>query len=247
MQEMYSRMELLLGREKTEVLAKARIAVFGLGAAGASAAVALARCGVASLTLVDDAVLEEPDIGCHVAAFLRTMGESKVQAVRRLIREMDESILVHTCEFLYSEETERLLDFRGFDYIVDAMDQAAPKLRLIRKARLEEIPMISCMDVNHKTDPARLEITDISRTIICPMAREIRAGLRKYGVHRVKVLYSRERPLIKGSRHRPADIRQAGHEQGSIFFLPAAAGQLLAAEAVKDLLMAADKEKKRKH
>ena len=194
MQDAFSRMEMLVGNTGVKKLSRAKIAVFGLGGAGAQAAEALARCGVGSLTLIDHEKISLTSISSQILALHSTIGMSKVEAAKKRIRDIDENILVHTYETFYNEETAGMFELRSFDYIVDALGTLSSKLLLISRAAEARVPVISCMDMGNKLDPSRLEIADISRTTVCPVAKVMKMELRKRGIRKLKVLYSRERP-----------------------------------------------------
>ncbi|HJB28496.1 MAG TPA: tRNA threonylcarbamoyladenosine dehydratase [Candidatus Blautia faecavium] len=235
MQDAYSRMELLIGREGVTKLGTAKIAVFGLGGVGSYVVEALARCGVGSLTLVDHDKISVTNINRQLLALNSTIGRSKVQVAKERIHDIDDDIIVHTYEVFYNEDTEDMFDFHAYDYIVDAIDTVTSKLMLISRAKECRVPIISCMGTGNKLDPSRFEITDIARTSVCPLAKVIRSELRKRGIRKVKVLYSKEKPIAvsrseetKGTSNRPVP--------GSIAFVPAAAGLMIAGEVVKDLL-----------
>lgn len=223
MPDAFSRMETLLGNAGADKLGRARIAVFGLGGTGSFAAEALARCGVASLTLVDNGVVSVTDINRQLYALRSTVGMSNVQIAKMRIRDIDEGILVHTYETFYNNETAGMFDLRNYDYIIDAMNTVSSKVLLIEKARASGTPVISCMSTENKLDPSRLEIMDISRTSVCPMAKQIRTELRKRGIRKVRVLCSREKSA-NAQMH------------GNISFVPGAAGMMLAGAVVRDLL-----------
>ena len=229
MQDAFSRMELLVGNTGVKKLSRAKIAVFGLGGAGSQVAESLARCGVGSLTLTN--------IGSQVLALHSTLGMSKVEAAKKRIRDIDENILVHTYETFYNEETAGMFELRSFDYIVDTMGTLSSKLLLISRAREERVPVISCLDIGDKIDPSRLEVADISRTTVCPAARIIKKELRKQGIRKLKVLYSREQPAKeKLFRRRRTMVKKPA--EGNISFVTGTAGYLLAGEVVRDILSA---------
>ena len=237
MQDAFSRMELLVGNTGVKKLSMAKIAVFGLGGAGAQAAEALARCGVGSLTLIDHEKITLPNIGSQVLALHSTIGMSKVEAAKKRIRDIDENILVHTYETFYNEETAGMFDLCSFDYIVDALGTISSKLLLIRRAAEAHVPLISCMDIGNKLDPSRLEIADIGRTTVCPVTKMIKTELRKRGIRKLKVLYSRERPTReKLFRRRRTVVKKS--VEGNISFVMGTAGYLLAGEVVRDILAA---------
>lgn len=179
MPDAFSRMEMLLGDAGADKLGKARIAVFGLGGAGSFAAEALARCGVASLTLVDNGIVSVADINRQLYALRSTVGKSNVQIAKMRIRDIDEGILVHTYETFYNNETAGMFDLKNYDYIIDAMNTVESKLLLIENAKISKTPIISCMSTDDRMDPSKLEIVDISRSVLCPIAKQIRTKLRK--------------------------------------------------------------------
>lgn len=225
MQEAYSELEELVGYEKVNKLAKARIAIFGIGGVGSYVVEALARCGVGSMTLVDYGEITETDLNRHLFATASTLGKSKVQLAKNRIRDIDDDILVHTYETYYGEETAQLFDFHDFDYIVDTLGPINSKLLLIEHAKDKKVPIISCMGTVNKFNPVRFEIADIAHTSVCPVAKAIRTQLRKKGIHKVKVLYSRERSYNK-----------EGTLSGTVSFVYGAAGSMVAGEVIQDLL-----------
>lgn len=235
MQNAFSRMEILLGEEGVNKLASAKIAVFGLGGVGSYVVESLARCGVGSLTLVDHDTISLTNINRQLFALRSTVGKSKVQVAKERIRDIDENILVHTYETFYNEDTAGMFDLHSFDYIVDAIDTVTSKLLLIEHSKACGVPILSCMGTGNKLNPSRFEITDISKTSVCPLAKVMRAELRKRGIRKVKVLYSKEKPVKvtkteekKGNAERPVP--------GSVSFVPSVAGLMIAGEVVRDIL-----------
>ena len=241
MQDAFSRMEIMLGEEGVNKLSSAKIAVFGLGGVGSYVVEALARCGVGSLTLVDNDEVSVTNINRQLFALRSTVGKSKVQVAKERIREIDENILVHTYETFYCSDTAAMFDFHHYDYVVDAIDTVTSKLLLIEQTKAANVPILSCMGTGNKMEPGKFEITDISKTSVCPLAKVMRVELRKRGIKKVKVLYSKEKPLKmpehaerKGTSDRPVP--------GSVAFVPSVAGLLIAGEVVRDILAAAAKK-----
>ena len=235
MQDAFSRMESMLGRAGVDKLSTAKIAVFGLGGVGSYVVEALARCGVGSLTLVDNDTVSITNINRQLFALRSTVGKSKVQVAKERIRDIDENILVHTYETFYCSDTAAMFDFGNYDYVVDVIDTVTSKLLLIERAKASNTPILSCMGTGNKLDPGKFEITDISKTSVCPLAKVMRVELRKRGIKKVKVLYSKEKPMKaedngerKGTTDRPVP--------GSISFVPSVAGLLIAGEVIRDLL-----------
>ena len=224
MQSAFVQMENLLGREKTERLARAKIAVFGLGPAGAAAAETLARCGVGSLTLADPAVIREEDICIHPAALTGTVGHAAAAVMKERIRQIDEDILVHTYETPVTEDTIRIFHFASFDYVIETLSEASQKLRVILSAHEAGVPVISCMETGNLADAGRLTAADLFRSGTNGLARELKDELKKAGIRSQKAVFSKEKPkeVTDGVR-------------GSIVYVPYCAGLLLAQEAVRTL------------
>lgn len=236
MQNTYSRMELLIGQKGIQKLGEAKIAVFGLGGVGSYVVEALARCGVGSLTLVDHDRISVTNINRQLFALQSTIGKSKVQVAKERIHDIDEDIIVHTYEVFYNEDTEGMFDFRSYDYIIDAIDTVSSKLMIICKAKECHVPILSCMGTGNKLDPSKFEITDISKTSVCPLAKVVRTELRKRGIRKVKVLYSKEKPIkILESEERKGTTKHP--VPGSISFVPSVAGLLIAGEVINELLL----------
>lgn len=237
----YSRMELLVGEKMVEELGKARVAVFGIGGVGGYVVEALARCGVGVLTLVDNDVVSLTNINRQLIALHSTVGRPKTQVMKERIKDIDPNILVHTYETFFNQDTQDLFDFQSYDYIVDAIDTVSSKLLLIEKAKAAKTEIISCMGTGNKLEPSRFEITDISKTSVCPLAKVMRTELKKRRIRKVKVLYSKEVPIkpeqseeTKGTASRPVP--------GSISFVPSTAGMMIAGEVIRDLMKMAAKK-----
>ena len=232
MYDVYSRMELLLGQTGVDRLGRAQIAVFGLGGVGSYAVEALARCGVGSLTLVDHDVVSATNINRQLLPCILPLAGKRYRLPRNgfgILMRIFWSICTET---FYNKDTSGMFDLRGYDYIVDAIDSMESKLLLIEQAKLCHTPVISCLATEGKLNPSRFEITDISRTgNICPAAKKMRTELRKKGIRKVKVLYSRERCPKKVTEARNGEI-----VGGSISFVPSVAGMLIAGEVVRDIL-----------
>lgn len=236
MENAFSRMDMMVEEKGRDRIRGARIAVFGLGGVGSYVVEALARCRVGSLTLVDNDQVSLTNINRQLFALRSTIGKQKTQVARERILDIDKDILVHTYDTFYNEETAYLFDFTSFDYVVDAIDTVSSKLLLIQKAKEAGTPVISCMGTGNKLDPTRFEIADISKTSVCPLAKVMRSQLKKRGIRKVKVLYSKENPVKplgdcgekKGTAGRPAP--------GSISFVPGAAGLIIAGEVIRDLM-----------
>ncbi|MCI5649869.1 MAG: tRNA threonylcarbamoyladenosine dehydratase [Fusicatenibacter sp.] len=231
----YSRTELLIGEEGLLRLRNARVAVFGIGGVGSYVAEALARSGIGTLILVDSDTVSLTNLNRQLLALHSTVGRKKTEVMKERIRDIDPTTKVEIFDVFYNEDTADAFSMEEYDYVVDAIDTVSSKLLLIERAAAQGTPVISCMGTGNKLDPGRFEITDITKTSVCPLAKVMRRDLKKRGIFRCKVLYSREEPVkisasaeTKGNTGRPVP--------GSIAFVPGTAGLMIAGEVVRDLL-----------
>lgn len=227
----FSRAELLLGKEGIERLRNARVAVFGIGGVGSFAAEALARGGVGHIALIDGDTVSLTNINRQLIATQKTVGVYKTKVMAERIHEIcaDTEVVEYPC--VYGAENKDLIDFASYDYIVDAIDTVTSKLLLIEEAKRAGTEVISCMGTGNKLDPTRFEVADISKTSVCPLAKVMRKELKNRGISGVKVVYSKELPL------KPADSTETGKRQipGSLSFVPPVAGMILAGEVIRHL------------
>lgn len=224
MESWYERTEQLLGSEGIEKLAKARVAVFGVGGVGGYVVEALARCGIGALDLIDNDVVAPGNLNRQIIATLSTLGKAKVEAARDRVMDINPQCRVSIYKTFYLPDTAESFDFKNYDYVVDAIDTVSGKLMLAEQARAAGTPIISAMGAGNKLDPTAFKVADIYETRVCPLARVMRRELRKKGIESLKVVYSEEEP------------RSTGDTPGSVSFVPSVAGLILAGEVVKDLL-----------
>lgn len=227
----FSRAELLLGEEALEKLRSARVALFGIGGVGSFAAEALARGGVGHITLVDGDTVSITNINRQLIALHSTVGKEKTAVMAERIADISPETEVETYPVVYGAENRDLLDFSTYDYVIDAIDTVTSKLILIEEAKKAGVPVISCMGTGNKFHPERFEVTDISKTSVCPLAKIMRKELKVRGIKNVKVVYSKEEP------QKPAESPETGKRQipGSLSFVPPVAGLLLAGEVIRHI------------
>ena len=244
MSDQFSRTRMLLGASGMERLRRARVAVFGLGGVGGYAVEALARSGVGTLDLIDDDRVCLSNLNRQILAAHSTLGQYKVDAAQRRVLDINPGAVVHTYKIFYGPDTADRFDFTQFDYVVDAIDTVTGKLALAEQAQRAGTPIISCMGAGNKLDPTAFEVTDISRTSVCPLARIMRKELRKRGITKLKVVYSREEAMTPVEKASDDDTCAPGPDRkgtprrqtpGSNAFVPAAAGLILAGEVIRDL------------
>ena len=227
----FSRAELQLRSEALEKLRSARVALFGIGGVGSFAAEALARGGVGHITLVDGDTVSITNINRQLIALHSTVGKEKTAVMAERIADISPETEVETYPVVYGAENRDLLDFSTYDYVIDAIDTVTSKLILIEEAKKAGVPVISCMGTGNKFHPERFEVTDISKTSVCPLAKVMRKELKVRGIKNVKVVYSKEEP------QKPAASTETGKRQipGSLSFVPPVAGLLLAGEVIRHI------------
>lgn len=232
-----------------EKLAHSRVAVFGIGGVGGYCVEALVRSGVGALDLIDDDRICVTNLNRQIFATHKTVGRYKVDVAAERIAEINPACTVRTFKTFYLPETEKDFDFHEYDYIVDAIDTVTGKIALVRNAALCGTPIISAMGAGNKLDPTMFEVEDIYKTSVCPLARTMRRELKKYGIKKLKVVYSKEEPTRPldgeegGCRGHcvcpPGTVRTCAVRRdipGSTAFVPSVAGLILAGEVVKDLI-----------
>lgn len=231
----FSRTALLIGEESIEKLQKMRVAVFGVGGVGGFVVEALARAGVGTLDLIDNDTVSLTNINRQIIALHSTIGQSKVQVAKARVLDINPDIKVNVHETFYLPETAEAFDFTQYDYVVDAIDTVAGKLMLVEQANRTKTPIISAMGAGNKMDPSAFLVEDISKTSVCPLAKVMRRELKKRGIYHLKVVYSKEQPLIPGQSEETKG-RMQRPVPGSISFVPSVVGLILAGEVIKDLI-----------
>lgn len=228
MNEGFLRMGMAIGEESVEKLAGSHVAVFGLGGVGGFACEALARCGVGKLSIVDGDSYEITNINRQIGATTETVGRPKTDVhMERILRINPEcTVFAHNMFYLPGNSSE--IDFGSFDCVIDAVDTVTAKLEIISRASISDVPVISCMGTGNKLDLTRLRVGMLSETSVCPLARVMRREVRAKGLPDVKVVWSDEPPLSTSSDEKRVP--------SSLIFVPAAAGLLLAREALNVLL-----------
>lgn len=244
----FSRTELLLGKDGMERLANARVAVFGIGGVGGYVVEALARSGVGTLDLIDDDKVCLTNINRQIFATRKTVGKYKVDVAKERILDINPDAKVNIYKTFYLPDTAEQFDFSQYDYVVDAIDTVSGKLQLVEQAEASGTPIISSMGAGNKMDPTAFEVADIYKTSVCPLAKVMRRELKKRGIKKLKVVYSKEKPLVPiddmaiscktncicppGTVRKCTQCRQV---PGSNAFVPSVVGLIISGEVVKDL------------
>lgn len=231
----FARTELLFGCEAMNKLKKTSVIIFGIGGVGGYVAEALARSGVGSFALVDDDEVNITNLNRQIIATNDTIGRYKVDVMKERILSINPEAEVTVYKCFYLPENAREFDFTKYSYVVDAIDTVTAKIELVLQAQKAGVPIISCMGTGNKLNPMQLEISDIYKTSVCPLAKVMRRELRKREVKGLKVLYSKEEPIKpQGAVEEENGNRRA--IPGSTAFVPSAAGLIIASEIVKDII-----------
>lgn len=227
MENQFQRTEILIGTENLEKLKQCRVAIFGIGGVGSYVAEGLVRAGVYKFILIDNDKIDITNINRQIHATHKTIGKYKVEEMKKRMQEINPNAEIKIIkEFVTENNIEEILNEK-IDYIIDAIDTVKSKLEIIKKAKQKNIPIISSMGTANKLDPTKLEITDIYKTSICPLAKVIRKKLRQLEINDLKIVYSTEKPL---------QIAEQKSNLGSISYVPSVAGLIIASEVVKDII-----------
>ena len=234
MDNQFCRTEMLLGKAAMEKLKNARVAVFGIGGVGGHVVEALARCGVGAFDLVDNDTVCFSNLNRQMIATHDTLDRCKVDVMKERILSIHPEADVRVYKCFYLPETAGEFTFANYSYVVDAIDTVTGKIQLVLQAREAGVPIISCMGTGNKLNPTQLEISDIYKTSVCPLAKVMRRELKKRGVDKLKLLYSKENPMTPiVDETEESQTRRA--IPGSTSFVPSVAGLIIASEVVKDL------------
>lgn len=229
---MQSRTEALIGKSAVEKLKKSRVAVFGVGGVGGYVAEALARSGIGVIDLIDSDRVSISNINRQIVALRSTVGKYKTEVMAERIKDINPSAKVNVYNIFYLPETANDFDFLQYDYIVDAVDTVSAKLSIVERAYALNIPVISSMGAGNKLDPTAFEVEDIYKTSVCPLAKVMRRELKKRGVEKLKVVYSKEEPKLSEL----IDAETGKRAPASISFVPSVVGLIIASEVIKDLI-----------
>ena len=229
---MFSRFELLVGEDNIQKLNQSHVIVFGVGGVGGYVVEALVRSGIGHITIVDNDVISLSNLNRQIIATQETIGQKKVDVMKKRILSIHPECDVTTLDMFYLPETADQIDLSQYDYVVDAIDTITSKIELAVRCD-QKIPLISSMGTGNKMNPALLQVSDIYKTSVCPLAKVMRRELKKRRVKHLKVVYSQELPM------KPYASDEITHKRvipGSTSFVPSSAGLLIASEVIKDLL-----------
>ena len=227
-----TRTSLIIGDEGVDKLKNCNVIVFGVGGVGSFAAEAIARAGVGNLTIVDFDDVDITNINRQLPALHSTVGRYKVDVMKERILDINPNINIKDIREVYNKDTSESILSEDYDYVVDAIDMVTSKIHLIETCKNKGIEIISSMGMGNKLDPTKIEVTDIHKTTICPLARVMRKELKDRRIKKLKVVYSTEQPadlkkkIFNGKKATP----------GSISFVPSVGGLIIASVVINDLL-----------
>ena len=233
MSEMFSRTEMLLGKDALKRIKNSRIAIFGLGGVGGHAVEALVRSGVGEIDIVDSDKVVESNLNRQIIATTKTIGQYKVDAAERRLLEINPEVIIHKHQTFFSPETSEEFEFKKFNYVIDAIDTVTGKIELVMKCKEYNIPIICSMGAGNKMNPTQFQVADIYQTSVCPLAKVMRQELRKRNIKKLKVVYSQETPVIHKSSSPEENSKRI---PASNAFVPSVVGLIIASEVVKDLI-----------
>ncbi|MCI5969531.1 MAG: tRNA threonylcarbamoyladenosine dehydratase [Oscillospiraceae bacterium] len=239
MSDKFIRTALLFGNEKMNILKNSHVAVFGIGGVGGHCAEALIRSGIGKLDLIDSDRVCVSNLNRQIIATVNSIGMYKTDAAKERFLQINPEAEINTFNVFYTPQTADLFDFSKYNYIVDAIDTVTGKLELIVNANKSQTPIISSMGAGNKINPDMFEVSDISKTSVCPLARVMRSELKKRGIKKLKVVYSKEKPLVPikeiAETEEGYETGKRRQTPGSTAFVPSVAGLIIAAEIIKDL------------
>ncbi len=230
--ERFKRTEMLVGKDGMEKIKNTRVAVFGVGGVGSYAAMALVRAGIHNIDVIDNDTVSITNINRQLIANTKTLGRKKVEVIKEMLLDINENAVVNAYDLFFDKDSADVFDFSSYDYVVDAIDTVTSKLLIIEKSLETGTKVISSMGTGNKFDPTKLEISDIYKTSVCPLARVMRYELKKRGVKKLTVVYSKElpkKPLFEEEGERRST-------PGSMSYVPSAAGLIIASKIINEVV-----------
>lgn len=219
---MNERTEQLIGVDGLNKLSKARVAIFGVGGVGGFVLEALVRSNIGHIDIYDFDTVAESNLNRQIIATTDMIGKPKVEVAKARALSINPELDINGYAIKVMPDVVPPLNY---DYVIDCIDMTSCKLALIKVCSEKNIPIISSMGTGNKLDPSKLVLTDIYKTHTCPLAKAVRLGCKRLGIKHLKVVFSTELPK-----------KSEGETIGTMIFVPASAGLLIASKVVKDLL-----------
>ncbi len=184
--EIYSRTELLVGKDVMDAFAKTEVIIFGVGGVGSWCAEALVRSGVTHLTIVDSDRVCVTNVNRQLMATTRTVGQVKVEALRNRLLEINPEAEITAIQQIYSAETAGEFDLDGYDYVVDAIDSLKDKVQLILNAAASRAKFFCSLGAALKVDPLRVQVGEFWKVRGCPLGAALRKRMKRAGTYPTK-------------------------------------------------------------
>ncbi|MGL4402966.1 MAG: tRNA threonylcarbamoyladenosine dehydratase [Fusobacteriaceae bacterium] len=231
---MFQRLGLLIGDENLEKLKNSHVLIFGLGGVGGFTVEALVRAGVGELTVVDFDTVDITNLNRQIIAVQSSVGKYKAELIKERAHAINPEVKINAFQEKFTEETAHLFfdEEKKYNYVVDAIDLVTHKLKIIELCKKHGFPIISSMGTGNKLNPTMIEVADISKTSVCPLARVMRKELKDRRITKVKVIFSKEVPKKPENKD---ENREKKVNVGSASFVPSVAGLIIASEVVKDI------------
>ncbi len=232
----FSRTELLIGKQGLEKLHNAKIAIFGIGGVGSFVVEGLVRAGVQNFVLVDNDKISLTNLNRQLIATQKTIGKDKVEVAKERILDINPKAKVEVFKEFFLPNSNTNIITKELTYVVDCIDTVTAKIEIVMQCKNLKIPIISAMGTGNKLNPLKLEVTDIYKTNVCPLAKVMRKELRKRNINELKVVYSTEEPIkLKLQNYEEKNVTKR-QVPGSISFVPSVAGLIIAGEVVKEII-----------
>lgn len=232
----FSRTELLIGKQGLEKLHNAKIAIFGIGGVGSFVVEGLVRAGVQNFVLVDNDKISLTNLNRQLIATQKTIGKDKVEVAKERILDINPKAKVEVFKEFFLPNSNTNIITKELTYVVDCIDTVTAKIEIVMQCKNLKIPIISAMGTGNKLNPLKLEVTDIYKTNVCPLAKVMRKELRKRNINELKVVYSTEEPIkLKLQNYEEKNVMKR-QVPGSISFVPSVAGLIIAGEVVKEII-----------
>ena len=202
-----------------------KIILFGVGGVGGTALEAIVRSGIKNIDIYDFDTVDASNLNRQIISNTENIGHKKIDEAILRAKAINPNINIRGFDLKLNEENIKDLDLKA-DFVIDAIDDVKAKVALIKRCVKENINIISSQGTGNKLDPSKLEITDISKTEYCPLAKKVRKLLRDEGINHLTVVYSKEQ----------REIKKDATKIGTMMFVPSAAGLLIASYVIRKLI-----------
>jgi tRNA threonylcarbamoyladenosine dehydratase len=230
------RTTLLIGEKSLQKLNEAHVLVIGLGGVGSYAAEAIARAGIGTITIVDGDTVDITNRNRQLQALSSTHGLSKALLMQQRLIDINPEIKINCISHFQDPSLVQELVSTHYDYVVDAIDSISPKLFALKAAFEAGNKIVSSMGAGGKMDPTKVQVVDISKTYICPLAHQIRKKLREHDIYKgIKAVFSDELPMKDSIMYTDgSNYKKSAY--GTISYLPAVFGMTCASVVIRDLI-----------